>query len=195
MSDTEIKITPDLILNAYSQGYFPMADSDTGEISWYSPDPRGVFPLETYKPKKSLRNILNRKTVEVKFNTSFLDVMHGCADRTSTWISDEIIDLYFQLHLRGFAHSVEVFQNDKLVGGLYGVSLRGAFFGESMFSRIPNASKIAIHYLIEHLRNHHFTLLDTQFMTEHLLFLGAQNIPRDEYLKLLESSLRINTHF
>lgn len=172
-----------------------MADSDTGEISWYSPDPRGVFPLETYKPKKSLRNILNRKTVEVKFNTSFLDVMHGCADRTSTWISDEIIDLYFQLHLRGFAHSVEVFQNDKLVGGLYGVSLRGAFFGESMFSRIPNASKIAIHYLIEHLRNHHFTLLDTQFMTEHLLFLGAQNIPRDEYLKLLETSLRISTHF
>lgn len=195
VSEPKIKITPDLILNAYSQGYFPMAEPETGEINWYSPDPRGIFPIETYKPKKSFRNILNRNLFEIRYNTSFSEVMRGCADRSSTWISEEIIGWYVQLHLRGFAHSVEVFQNDELVGGLYGVSLRGAFFGESMFSRVTNASKVALHHLIGHLKKCGFILLDTQFMTEHLLFMGAKNIPRSEYLKLLESALKIDTHF
>lgn len=195
MNDSSPPITPQFIINAYAQGYFPMGEPNNDEILWYSPDPRGIIPLETYRTKKSLRNIINRKIYDVRFSTCFLDVIKGCADRKETWITDQIISWYDELHIRGFAHSVEVFEQENLVGGLYGIALRGAFFGESMFSRVPNASKIALHFLIEHLRKHDFVLLDTQFMNDHIRSLGGINIPKKEYLQRLDSALQIDTHF
>lgn len=185
----EPEITPELILNAYCQGIFPMAEPETGEIAWYSPDPRGIFPIETYQPKKSLRNILNRKYFEVRINYDFEATMLGCAENRETWISDKIINWYCELNFLGFAHSVETWHEDKLVGGLYGVAIGAAFFGESMFSRESNASKVALHNLIMRLKERKFTLLDTQFTTDHLEFMGAVNIPKKEYLKLLSKAI------
>ncbi len=189
------EITPELILNAYCQGIFPMADPDTGEISWYSPDPRGIFPLDAYKPKRSLRNILNRGLFEVRINSDFEAVMRGCAENRETWISEDIIDWYCRIHLLGYAHSVETWYEGRLAGGLYGVSIGGAFFGESMFSRQSNASKVALHYLITRLRAKGFILLDTQFITGHLEWMGAVEIPRKEYLKLLSKAIHLDADF
>lgn len=195
MSENIPKITADMIINAYCQGYFPMGDPETKEILWYSPNPRGIFPLETYRSKKSLRNIMNRGIFSVDFDCQFLDVVCGCADRKETWITADIIQWYHELFLRGLAHSVEVYQNDQLVGGLYGVSLGGAFFGESMFSRVPNASQVALHYLISHLNESGFVLLDTQFMNDHIRSLGGIEISRKDYLSRLKQALQIRTFF
>ncbi len=169
-----------------------MADAN-GEISWYAPDPRAIIPLENYKPSKSLRPILNRSQFDIRVNQNFRGVMNHCAkprfEADETWISDEIIDVYCQLNTTGFAHSVEAYENDTLVGGLYGVSIGGVFFGESMFHLVSNASKVAFHYLIEILKHRGFILLDTQFINDNVLRYGAIEIPKDDYEAKLEEAI------
>jgi leucyl/phenylalanyl-tRNA---protein transferase len=188
-------IAPDFLLNAYANGYFPMADSKSGAIRWYSPDPRAILPLDGLRITRSLRQTIKKKIFRITVDTMFDDVMHACAERTETWISEEIFRSYHELHRLGFAHSVEAWNEDRLVGGLYGVALHGAFFGESMFSRMRDASKVALAALIELLCERKFQLLDAQFITPHLASLGAIEIPRDEYLSLLNRALKIKSTF
>ncbi len=186
------KLTADDLIYGYMNGIFPMADSD-GTLYWYSPDPRAIIPLETYKPARSLRPVLNKKTFDVRVNGNFEQVMRYCslprsAD-DSTWISDEIIDAYTTLHQMGLAHSVETYIDGRLVGGLYGVALGSVFFGESMFHLEDNASKVAFHYLIMILRQQRFDLLDTQFINDNVRRYGAIEIPKADYLRKLKSAL------
>lgn len=192
------KLTADDLVYGYINGIFPMADAD-GTLYWYAPDPRAVIPLATYKPAKSLRPVLNRNQFEIRVNTAFSDVMRCCsvprsAD-DSVWISNEIINAYTELHYMGLAHSVETYIDDRLVGGLYGVALGSAFFGESMFNQVSNASKVAFHYLIMILRQQHFTLLDTQFINDNVRRYGAIEIPKADYLKQLKAALRQKARF
>lgn len=182
-------ISPQILLEAYCNGFFPMADPETGEIEWYSPNPRAIFPIYNIKPSHSTRQILKKKIFEVKFDTCFESVILGCANRPDSWINDVIINSYILLHKLGYAHSVETFKDGELVGGLYGVSIGAAFFGESMFSRVSNASKVAFYHLIEHLKAKNFVLLDSQFINEHTKLLGAIEIPRHQYLKLLKFAI------
>ncbi|AWV96707.1 leucyl/phenylalanyl-tRNA--protein transferase [Arcticibacterium luteifluviistationis] len=186
------------LIYAYLNGFFPMADA-TGEISWYAPDPRAIIPLENYKPSKSLRPVLNKKLFDIRINKDFRGVMEYCAKprfpEDETWISNEIIDVYCQLHSNGFAHSVEAYEGDKLVGGLYGVSIGGVFFGESMFHLVSNASKVAFHYLIEILRHRGFILLDTQFINDNVLRYGAIEIPKVAYEASLKEAIAMKLTF
>ena len=188
-------IDPQFLCTAYCNGYFPMADSKTGEINWYSPDPRTIFDLNEFHVPRSLTLTLKKKDFEVCINKRFEEVMRACAEREETWISETIIQSYIQLHQLGLAHSVETWKNDKLVGGLYGVAIRGAFFGESMFSRLRDGSKIALVNLVKRMKERGFTLLDTQYLTPHLEKFGAREIPRSEYMKRLENSLTITCSF
>lgn len=189
-----LDITAEDLLNAYINGIFPMAEAD-GTLYWYSPDPRAVIPIDTYKPSKSLRPVINKKVFEIRVNHDFEAVMRGCAGPRSgeegTWISEEIIKAYTELHHIGYAQSVEAYRDGRLVGGLYGVSISGAFFGESMFSIESNASKVAFHYLILILRQNGFKLLDTQFINDNVRRYGAIEIPRDAYLSLLKDALKV----
>jgi leucyl/phenylalanyl-tRNA--protein transferase len=170
-----------------------MAEGKRGRIYWYAPDPRAIIPIHSYKPQRSLRPVINQKKFEIRFNTSFEQVMRHCAaprkDDENTWISEEIIRAYSALHNMGYAHSVEAYEDGKLAGGLYGVALGGAFFGESMFYLKPNASKVAFYYLIEQLKKQQFELLDTQFINDNVERHGAIEIPREEYMLLLEKAL------
>lgn len=188
-------LTPALLVRAYRAGFFPMADSRQGRIRWYSPDPRAVIPLETFHVPRSLQRTIRRGRFEVRVNTAFEDVIRACADRPETWISGEIIRAYEALHALGLAHSVETWREGRLVGGLYGVALGGAFFGESMFSRETDASKVALVALVERLRERGFVLLDTQFLTPHLARFGAVEIPRAEYLRRLDEALPLDCRF
>ncbi len=188
-------IPPDLLIAAYRQGYFPMAESRTGEIFWYSPDPRTIIELEQLRVSRSLRQTIRRKRFDVRTDTAFEAVMRACADRPETWISEEIVQSYVRLSQAGFAHSVECWTPEGLVGGLYGVAIGGAFFGESMFSRERDASKVALVWLVGRLQEAGYRLLDTQFTTEHLLRLGASEIPRDEYLRRLRDAIRLECVF
>jgi len=188
-------IDPEFLLNAYRQGFFPMADSRTGEINWYSPDPRGIIPLGEFKISRSLGQTLRKRVFEVRFNTAFDAVINECGKRDETWISEMIERSYLNLHHLGFAHSVEAWSGGNLVGGLYGVSIGGAFFGESMFSIIRDASKVALAFLVDHLMKRKFSLLDTQFLTPHLAGMGAREIPRPEYLLRLQGALRLDRTF
>lgn len=185
-------LNADDLIYGYMNGIFPMADSD-GTIYWYSPDPRAIIPLDTYKPARSLRPVLNRKQFEVRINTDFHGVIRRCAapraDGEDTWISEEIIHAYSELHRAGLAYSVETYMENRLVGGLYGVAIGGVFFGESMFHLVSNASKVAFHYLVEVLRKQNFELLDTQFINENVRRFGAIEIPRSEYIRLLKQAL------
>lgn len=189
-------ITPDILLRAYSIGLFPMAESaDDPDVFWVEPELRGVLPLDSFHISKSMKKVVRKQPFEIRRDTAFEAVMAGCAesapDRPTTWINSTIRSLYRQLHAMGHAHSVEAWEGDQLVGGLYGVSLGAAFFGESMFSRRTNASKICLVHLVEHLRERDFRLLDTQFTTEHLKTFGAIDIPKDEYLELLKSAIEL----
>ncbi|WP_420150206.1 leucyl/phenylalanyl-tRNA--protein transferase [Spirosoma sp.] len=192
------KLTADDLIYGYINGIFPMADSD-GTLYWYAPDPRAIIPIHSYKPAKSLRPVLNRNQFEIRINTAFTEVMRNCSkprsDDDSVWISDEIIDAYSELHRMGLAHSVETYIDDRLVGGLYGVALGAAFFGESMFHHVDNASKVAFHYLILILRQQRFTLLDTQFINDNVRRYGAIEIPKADYLKQLKVALRHKASF
>ncbi|MER3523536.1 MAG: leucyl/phenylalanyl-tRNA--protein transferase [Ignavibacteria bacterium] len=188
-------LSPEFLLLAYCNGYFPMARHRHGPIEWHSPDPRAIIPLDGLRVSRSLRRTLRKKLFEVRIDTEFEAVMQGCADREETWISEEIIAAYTTLHKLGYAHSVETWQNDRLVGGLYGVAIGGAFFGESMFSRAPDASKVALVHLVQRLKERGFALLDTQFLTEHLRSMGAREISRARYLSLLADAIAIKTSF
>jgi leucyl/phenylalanyl-tRNA--protein transferase len=190
-------IPADVLLNAYASGWFPMAVTP-GEIRWYSPDPRGIIPLDGFHVPARLARTLRKTPFEIRLDSAFRDVIQGCADREDedgNWIDREIVESYCALHDRGVAHSVEVWQNGRLAGGLYGVALGGAFFGESMFHRVRDASKAALVALVEHLRRHRFVLLDTQWVTDHLLQFGAIEVPRRRYLRLLDEALAIDTTF
>lgn len=179
------------VLAAYTIGMFPMADPADGSISWYAPDPRGVIDLEACTPSRSLRRTIRSGIFAIRWNTSFRAVMEACADREETWISGEILDAYTGLHRRGYAHSVEAWAGEELAGGLYGVSVGGAFFGESMFSRRTDASKVTLIALAERMRDRGFTLLDAQFVTPHLRRFGGVSVPRREYLERLQHALSL----
>ncbi len=187
-------LTPEQLLYGYANGVFPMAEGKYGRIYWYAPDPRAIIPIELYKPQKSLRPVINQKKFNIRFNTCFEQVIHYCAaprkEEDNTWISEDIIKAYTQLHRLGFAHSVEAFEEDELAGGLYGVALGAAFFGESMFYLKPNASKVAFYYLIEQLKQQKFELLDTQFINDNVQRYGAVEISKEEYHLRLQNALR-----
>ena len=184
-------IRPALLLAAYRSGLFPMALDDRGEIGWFSPDPRGVIPLDEFHIPHGLKRTLKRNLFEIRIDTAFSEVIRACAARETTWISDRIRKTYERIHELGYAHSIESWKEGKLAGGLYGVAIGGAFFGESMFSRETDASKIALVGLVQLMRNHGYTLLDTQWSTRHLSQFGCREVPRDEYLILLEAALAV----
>jgi leucyl/phenylalanyl-tRNA--protein transferase len=196
VKDADPPLTPDLILQAYRIGIFPMSEGrNDPELFWVDPRMRGIFPLNGFRISRSLARTMCKGHFSVTTDTAFHEVMRGCADRDETWINDTIYDLYGALHKRGHAHSVEVWADEKLVGGVYGVSIGGAFFGESMFSKRADASKVALAYLIDRLRVGGFTLVDTQFLTEHLASLGAIEIPRAVFHKRLANALAIEGSF
>ena len=187
-------LDPDLLLRAYAAGIFPMADArDADELYWVEPKKRGVLPLDGFHLPRSLAKLLRQDRFELTADRAFAEVMRACAapaaGRTDTWINESILDGYTRLHRLGFAHSLECWQEGELVGGLYGVKLGAAFFGESMFTRARDASKVALAHLIARLRVGGFRLLDTQFLTAHLERFGAIEVPRAAYRSLLDSAL------
>lgn len=189
-----------MLLRAYSIGLFPMAeDAGDDQLFWVDPEQRAIFPLESFKVSRSLAKTIRADGFEIRIDHDFDEVIHACAapaaDRESTWINRDIRRLYGELFHMGFVHTVECWRNDRLVGGLYGVALRGAFFGESMFHRETDASKVALAHLIARLRYGGFELLDTQFMTEHLASLGAVEITRDDYHAKLAAALEQSADF
>jgi len=195
-----IALTPELLLRAYAAGLFPMAESaEDPELFWVDPDPRGVLPLDGFHLPRRLKRTLRSGAYEVRVDTAFEAVMRGCAEPTAirpkTWINDEILRLYGALFDRGLAHSIEAWTEGELMGGLYGVALGGAFFGESMFSRGRDASKVALVHLVARLIAGGFRLLDTQFVTEHLERFGATAISRAEYHRRLELALAVRSEF
>lgn len=187
-------LEPDIMIQLYARGAFPMADENE-KINWYLPEIRTIIPLDNFNFPRSLKKIYYSNIFEYKFDTSILEVIKNCADRTTTWISNELIEAYKGLIKKGNLHSVEVYQNENLVGGLYGVTYKGAFFGESMFSKVSQASKCALIKLIEHLREKNFILLDVQYQTEHLKMFGAKEISFEEYQQLLIKSYKSDTNF
>jgi leucyl/phenylalanyl-tRNA--protein transferase len=190
-------IAIDALLSAYASGWFPMAVA-AGEIRWYSPDPRGLIPLDTFHVSRRLARSLRQRRFEIRVDTRFRAVIEACAARADAdgdWIDGEIVESYCALHEAGFAHSVETWQDGVLVGGLYGVAIKGAFFGESMFHRVDDASKAALAALVDRLRARRYALLDTQWVTGHLAQFGAIEIPRRRYLRMLDEALTIETSF
>ena len=193
MDDTP-PLTPEMLLVAYANGYFPMAMSqDDPELYWFSPEERGVLPLEKFHIPRGLKRVLKAEPFEIRIDTAFEEVIRACGTvtkgRSETWINEQIVALYTGLHAMGHAHSVEAWQEGKLVGGLYGVSLGGAFFGESMFSRVPEASKVALVALVERLRAAEYQLLDTQYVNDHLLQFGVEGWSKKRYMTKLAKAL------
>jgi len=192
----QFELTADILLRAYSIGVFPMAESrESTELFWVEPRERGVFPLDGLVVSRSLAKTVRSDRFEVAADRDFSAVMRACAERDSTWINDQILRLYCSLHEAGHAHSIEVYEDGALVGGLYGVSLRSVFYGESMFHRARDASKVALVHLVARLRAGGFRLLDTQFLTEHLASLGAIAVSREDFRTMLADSLRIGADF
>ena len=189
-------LTPEILLRAYAAGVFPMAEGrDDPTIHWIDPRKRGVFPLDNYHISRSLSRHIRHAACSIRTDTEFSAVVKGCADRAETWINPEIFRLYSDLHDLGFAHSLEVWDGEALIGGVYGVAIGAAFFGESMFSRRTNASKTALAYLIHLLNAGGFSLFDTQFLTPHLASLGAVEISRAQYHQLLKNALPAQASF
>lgn len=186
--DPKELLKPDNMLRLYASGAFPMANDKTGTINWYMPEVRTIIPLDNYNVPRSAKKAIEKINFEIKFDTDFTNVIMGCSDREETWLSKDLIDAYKRLRKRGYVHTVESWLEGKLVGGLYGVTFRGAFFGESMFSKVSEASKAALIALIKHLGEKDFLLLDVQYLTEHLQMFGAIEITFDEYTKLLHSA-------
>lgn len=195
LTDQRPVLTPDLLLAAYRVGVFPMADLD-GEIGWYAPDPRAVLPLDAFHVPKTLAKTVRRETFEVVCDRDFEGTIRACAapapGREETWISEEVVEAYVALHERGYAHSVECWREGRFAGGLYGVALRGVFFGESMVTRERDASKVALVHLVERLRAGGFRLLDTQMSTPHLVRFGVVEIPQAEFERRLAAALAVD---
>lgn len=189
-------LAPAALLYGYANGVFPMAESkNDANVFWVKPKMRGILPLESLHVSHSMRRFLKKNPFEIRFDSDFEATVRACADREETWINKTIFDAYVTLFQNGCAHSVECYENGELAGGLYGVSLKSAFFGESMFSRRTNASKTALFHLVERLKNGGFTLLDTQFLTPHLASMGGVEIPQEDYLILLRAALRKDASF
>lgn len=189
------KVTPELILRAYAEGFFPMAEGRDKPVGWYSPDPRTILPLDKFHVSRSLRRVVASGKYIITADRDFASIISLCASREETWISDEIRRLYIKLFAGGHAHSIEARDSGGIAGGLYGVALGGAFFGESMVSLRTDASKSALVWLVERLRERGFLLLDTQFMTSHLARFGAIEIPRERYLAKLKRAIRLSPRF
>ena len=191
----EAHLSTEGLLAAYAAGFFPMAESKNGLISWFSPDPRCILPLVEFRVPRSLRKVIDRSVFSITVDQRFPSVIQLCADRSETWISDEIVRAYTVLHEQGFAHSVEAWLKGELVGGLYGVAIRGAFFGESMFTRVSDASKVCLVFLVRHLIERGYTLLDSQIINDHVRQFGAVEVSREEYLRLLATALEYDASF
>lgn len=191
MHRRDVSLDPQVLLAAYGQGVFPMADQN-GVVNWYSADPRGILPLDAFHLPRSLRQVVRQQRFDIRINCDFEQTIRGCAANRSdgTWINSILIAAYVRLHELGYAHSVEAWQDNRLVGGLYGVSLGAAFFGESMFHRVPDASKVALVHLVTRLRERGYELLDTQASTPHLRRFGCIEIPAGDYLARLDAALR-----
>lgn len=194
------RIDPEDLLNAYAQGIFPMSDdADDPDIFWVKPQFRGIIPLNAFHISRSLAKFLRKSPFEIRFDTDFFGIIDGCAEakngRENTWINQSIREACHTLFKAGFCHTVEAWKNNKLVGGLYGIALGGAFFGESMFSRTDNASKACLVALVERMKKQGFQLLDTQFLTTHLATMGAIEIAQSEYENLLSSALELDCKF
>jgi leucyl/phenylalanyl-tRNA--protein transferase len=188
-------ISPALLIEGYLHGVFPMGMED-GEIGWFSPDPRAIIPLDdSFHVPHGLKRALARRNFELRVDRAFEAVMRACAAREETWITDEIVESYCELHRRGYAHSVEAWRDEQLAGGLYGVAIGGAFFGESMFHHETDASKVALYGLVQRLRERGYKLLDTQWITPHLKQFGAREIPRREYLRQLAAASKLTCSF
>lgn len=189
-------ITPEILLRAYAQGIFPMAEArDASEVFWVDPRRRGIMPLDGFHISRSLARRMRKSDYQIVLDGDFVGVIDACANRPETWINTEIRGLYLALHVRGAAHSLEVMREGRLIGGVYGVVMGAAFFGESMFSRETDASKLALAHLCDHLDRQGFRLFDTQFLTPHLASLGAIEITRDEYHQRLTLALRQHARF
>ena len=194
------KIDYQNVLDAYKHGLFPMSeDHNSPDIFWVKPKVRGVIDPFKVTIRKKLKRLLSKNPYTIKINTDFIGVIEGCAETTkirdNTWINPSIRDVYIELHYKGYAHSIECYSNKELIGGLYGVAMGGVFFGESMFSKSPNASKVALVHLIERLKIGKFTILDTQFITEHLKTFGAYEINQDKFLDILKKALLVEANF
>jgi leucyl/phenylalanyl-tRNA---protein transferase len=187
-------LTPEVLEACYRSGAFPM-DDGSGRIAFYRSDPRSILELDSLHVSRSLARVLRKGTYEVHVDRDFEAVIRACADRRDTWIAAEIISAFIQFHRAGKAHSVEAYRDDELVGGLYGVALGGAFMGESMFSRMRDASKVCLVYLVERLKEQGYVLLDCQIQNDHLARLGATEIPEREYLRRLEYALSLDRTF
>ena len=186
--DPKELLKPENMIRLYASGAFPMADAKTGNINWYLPDIRTIIPLDNFNIPRSAKKVIEYENFEIRIDTDFEGVLEGCSNRESTWISDELKSAYRGLKKRGHIHTVETWKDGKLVGGLYGVTFRGTFFGESMFSKVSQASKAALVVLLKHLKEKDFVLLDVQYMTEHLKMFGAIEISFEEYTKLLHKA-------
>jgi len=193
-------IASELLVSAYSSGWFPMA-VDGGEIRWYSPDPRGIIPLDSFHVPSRLARVIRSGRFRIEIDRDFPAVIRACAqmdrkeDESGTWIDREILESYIALHQQGLAHSIEAWEGEVLAGGLYGVALGGAFFGESMFHRATDASKVALAALVERMKSRGFTLLDVQWVTPHLEQFGAIEIPRSHYLRVLNTAVQVDARF
>lgn len=189
-------LTAEIMLAGYAQGIFPMAEARSSDrLHWVDPQFRGVFPLQEFHISRSLKRVICVRNYEIRTNSAFRGVVEACADRRETWINGALMSVYDTLHARGRAHSLEVWQEGSLSGGVFGLTLGGAFFGESMFSRRTDASKIALAYLVDRLRRAGFVLFDTQFLTPHLASLGAIEIPRADYHARLAQALKVSADF
>jgi leucyl/phenylalanyl-tRNA--protein transferase len=186
------RLTPTILLQAYQAGIFPMGDDVTGTIGWYAPDPRGILPLDDFHVPSNLAKLVRQDPFEVVSDSDFAATIRACADRERTWITPPVIEAYTELHAMGYAHSVECWQEGELVGGLYGVAIRGAFFGESMFYRVSNASKVALVHLVQQLRVGGYTLLDVQYSNPHLEQFGVVEISRAAYQRKLHAALQVD---
>jgi leucyl/phenylalanyl-tRNA--protein transferase len=187
-------IPSELLIQGYRLGVFPMA-MDDGTIEWFSPDPRAILPLNDFHVPHALQRLMRKETFEIRIDNRFGEVIRACAKRRDTWINSEIIESYEALYELGRAHSVEAWSEGKLAGGLYGVAIGGAFFGESMFHRVTDASKVALVALVEHLRGKNFALLDTQWITPHLKRFGAVEVSRNHYLRALSIAVDLPAKF
>ncbi len=189
-------IPPENLLSAYAQGIFPMAESKNAEdVDWYSASKRGVIPMEGFHVSKNVQRLIGKKKFEVKVDTNFREVVKACADRETTWINDLIVNSYDVLNQAGYAHSVEIYLGEDLVGGLYGVHLQSAFFGESMFKKEPEADKVALYYCHQILKKNEFSLWDTQFYTDHLAQFGCIEIKAEDYEQRLDQAMKENKKF
>ena len=182
-------LDPHLVLMGYQRGFFPMGDEDDGQVYWHRPPERAIIPLEAVHIPRSVAKEVRKGRLRTTINQAFSTVILRCSQRDQTWITSDIIDTYLELHDMGYAHSVETWSDDNIVGGLYGVAINAAFFGESMFSTQSNASKVAFARLVDHLRDHHFLLLDTQYSNDFTASLGAIEIPDADYIDLLRTAL------